>query len=77
MATSAPRCTFAIPISTRCTFCSKEINRPGIDPTIRRAAIAAFFHVIDGHRAEWQATLQQISEELGALRRAMEQQRRA
>ena len=25
----------------------KEINRSGIDPSIRRAAIAAFFHVID------------------------------
>jgi hypothetical protein len=54
---------------------AKEINRPGIDPSIRRAATAAFFKVIDGHRAEWQATLQQISEELGAVRRAMDQQR--
>jgi hypothetical protein len=53
----------------------KEINRPGISPSIRRAAIAAFLHVVDGHRAEWQATLEQISEELGALRRAMELQR--
>ena len=53
----------------------KEINRPGIDPSVRRAAIAAFFHVIDGHRVEWQATIQQISEELAALRRAMAQQR--
>ena len=43
----------------------KQINRSGIDPSIRRAAIAAFFKVIDAHRAEWQATLQQISEELG------------
>ncbi len=51
----------------------KEINRSGIDPSIRRAAIAAFLHVVDGHRAEWQATLQQISEELGAVRRAMDQ----
>jgi Type I phosphodiesterase / nucleotide pyrophosphatase len=53
----------------------KEINRPGIDPPIRRAAIAAFFHVIDEHRAEWQTTLQQVIEELGAVRRAMQQQR--
>ncbi len=53
----------------------KEINRSGIDPGIRRAAIAAFFHVVDGHRAEWQATIDQISEELGAVRHAMEQQR--
>jgi len=53
----------------------REINRSGIDPSFHRAAVAAFLHVIDGHRAEWQGTLQQISEELGALRRAMEQQR--
>jgi hypothetical protein len=53
----------------------KEINGSGIDPSIRRAAIAAFLHVIDGHRLEWQITLQQISEELSALRRAMERQR--
>jgi hypothetical protein len=53
----------------------KEINRTGIDPSNRRAAIADFIHVIDGHRVEWQATLRQISEELGAVRRAMEQQR--
>jgi hypothetical protein len=53
----------------------QEINRPGIDPSLRRAAIAAFFQVVDAHRAEWQATVQQISEELGAVRRAMDQQR--
>jgi hypothetical protein len=53
----------------------KEINRSGVDPAVRRAAIAAFFHVIDGHRAAWQGTIEQISEELGAVRRAMDQQR--
>ncbi len=52
-----------------------EINRSGIDPALRRTAVAEFLHAIDGHRAEWQATIQQISEELGAVRRAMEQQR--
>ena len=53
----------------------KEINRSGVNTSIRRAAIAAFLHVIDGHRTAWQATLDQLSEELGAVRRAMEQQR--
>jgi hypothetical protein len=53
----------------------QEINRQGVDPSIRRAAIAAFLHIVDGHRTEWQATLQQLSEELGAVRRAMDQQR--
>ncbi len=53
----------------------QEINRSGIDPSIRRAAIAAFFHVIDAHRASWQVAVQQVSDELGAVRRAMDQQR--
>ena len=53
----------------------KEINRSGVDPAIRRAAIAAFFNIVDQHRKEWQVTLEQISEELGSVRRAMEQLR--
>jgi hypothetical protein len=53
----------------------KEINRSGTDPSIRRAAMGALFHVIDSHRAAWQVTVQQVSEELGAVRRSMEQQR--
>ncbi len=53
----------------------KEINRSGMDPAIRHAAIAAFVRVVGAHRKEWQMTLQQVSEELGAVRRAMEQQR--
>jgi hypothetical protein len=53
----------------------KKINHSGIDPEVRRAAIAAFLQVVEGHRVEWQATIEQISEELGAVRRAMEQQR--
>ena len=53
----------------------KEMNRPGVDPSLRHAAIAAFFHVIDQHRAAWQDTVERVSEELGAVRRAMVQQR--
>jgi len=53
----------------------KEINRPGPSAPIRHAAIAAFLHVIDEHRTDWQLTLQQLSEELDAVRRAMAQQR--
>jgi hypothetical protein len=52
----------------------REINRSGTNALLHRAAIAAFLHVVDSHRAEWQVTVQQISEELGAVRRAMEQQ---
>lgn len=52
-----------------------EINRSGIDPALRRAAIAAFLHIIDNHRANWKVSVEQISEELNAVRRAIEQQR--
>jgi hypothetical protein len=53
----------------------KEINRPGTSAPIRHAAITAFMHVIDEHRVDWQLTLQQLSEELDAVRRAMARQR--
>jgi hypothetical protein len=52
-----------------------EINRPGVDSTARRAAIAAFFQIIDRHRQEWSATARELSDELAALRRAIEQRR--
>jgi hypothetical protein len=53
----------------------EQIDRPGIDSTTRRAAIAAFFQVIDRHRQDWSATVRALSDELAALRRAMEQRR--
>ena len=53
----------------------QEINRSGTSAPIRQAAIAAFLHVVDQHRADWQLTLQQLSEELDAVRRLMAQQR--
>ncbi|MGP0072478.1 MAG: alkaline phosphatase family protein [Bryobacteraceae bacterium] len=52
----------------------QEINRSPTTSPLRRAAIAGFLHVVDSHRAEWQITLQQITGELGAVRRAMAQQ---
>jgi hypothetical protein len=52
-----------------------EINRAGVDPNVRRAAIAAFFQIIDRHRQEWSATVRELSDELAALRHAMEQRR--
>jgi hypothetical protein len=45
------------------------------DPPIRSAAIAAFFHIIDRHRDEWSSTVRDLSDELAALRRAIEQRR--
>jgi Type I phosphodiesterase / nucleotide pyrophosphatase len=53
----------------------QQINRSGTNASIHRAAIAAFFQVIDSRRARWQVTFQELSEELGALRRAIERQR--
>ena len=54
----------------------KEINRSGIDPVhpprCHRRLLPSDRRAI---ATEWQATLQQISEELGAVRRAMDQQR--
>jgi hypothetical protein len=61
----------------------EQINRPGVsgapgkesDPKVRRAAIAAFFQIVDRHRNEWSATVRELSDELAALRHAMEQRR--
>ncbi len=53
----------------------REINRSPIDPAIRRADIAAFFEIVDRHRAAWSSTVRQLSEELAALRAAIEQRR--
>lgn len=53
----------------------EQINRPGIDPSTRHAAIAAFFHILDRRRAAWSSTVRELSAELAALRRAIEQRR--
>ncbi|MGA2214703.1 MAG: alkaline phosphatase family protein [Bryobacteraceae bacterium] len=52
-----------------------QINRSGLDPAFRRGAIAAFFHIVDRHRNEWSTTVQEGSDELAALRLAIEQRR--
>ena len=53
----------------------EEIGRPSPRPDVRRAAIATFFQILDRHRAEWQATIAELGEELAALHRAIEAQR--
>jgi len=50
----------------------REINRSPVDPAARNAAIAAFFQIIDRHRADWSSTVRELSAELAALRRAMD-----
>jgi hypothetical protein len=53
----------------------EQISRGSLRPEVQRAAIAAFFRIVDRHRAEWHATVAQLQEELAALRRAIEAQR--
>lgn len=53
----------------------KEIDRSETSASLRSAAIDAFFQVVDRHRVAWQWTVQQISEELGAVHRAIDKQR--
>ncbi|HEX5229862.1 MAG TPA: alkaline phosphatase family protein [Bryobacteraceae bacterium] len=53
----------------------QEIDRPATSPRVRVAAIAAFLQVVEAHRSQWQATLDQLTDELAALRRAIEKQR--
>jgi len=52
-----------------------EIGRQSSNPEVQRAVIAAFFRIIDRHRAEWQSTIAGLHEELAALRRVIEAQR--
>jgi hypothetical protein len=44
-------------------------------PEFRRAVVAAFFRVLDRHRAEWRLTIGELHEELAALQRTIESQR--
>jgi hypothetical protein len=53
----------------------EELNRSGIQPAARRACIDALFQILDRHRAQWQATLGELREELDALHRKLEEQR--
>ncbi len=49
-----------------------EIAASGLQPALRRAAIAAFFGIIDRHRAEWERTLSELGRELDALGRRID-----
>jgi hypothetical protein len=51
----------------------QEINRTGVNPAIRHAAVAAFFQTIDRHRSAWSSEVRELSDELAALRRAIQQ----
>ena len=54
----------------------EELNRPPMQSPLRQAAIRAFFQAVDRHRPEWHGTVAQLREELAAIRRYVEEQRR-
>jgi hypothetical protein len=52
-----------------------ELNRPQIPPDRERAALDAFFAIVDRHREEWRSTAAELRQELAALGRVIEKQR--
>jgi hypothetical protein len=54
----------------------KELQRGGLSEPVYRAAAAEFFGVIDRRRADWEKDLKQLQKELGALDRAIVEQRK-
>ncbi len=53
----------------------QQLQRKDLAPDLRRAATEALFSSIASHRAVWQRTIDELNEELGALRRLIEKQR--
>ena len=53
----------------------KQLQRPELSGPLRKALIDQFFKTLDRRRTEWQQNLDQLNEELGALRRSIERQR--
>ncbi len=53
----------------------QQLQLPNISTPVRKALTDQFFMTLDARRAEWQRNLDEVNEELGALRRAIERQR--
>jgi len=53
----------------------QQLKRTDLSPALRQAATNAFLSVIELDRMHWQGELDQLNEELSALRRAIEKQR--
>ena len=53
----------------------QQLQRKDLAPNLRNALIRAFFSTIEKRRAEWQANLEQLNEELGAQQRTIDRQR--
>ncbi len=53
----------------------QQLQRSDISTPVRKALTDQFFNTVDVRRTEWQGNLDQLNEELGALRRRIERQR--
>src|SRR5882672_4955171 len=53
----------------------QQLQRSDIPVSLRKALIDQFFNTVDARRAEWRENIDQIEEELGALRRRIQRQR--
>jgi hypothetical protein len=53
----------------------QQLQRTDLAPPLRKALLDQFFKTIDAQRPEWQKNVDEINEELGALRRRTDQQR--
>ena len=53
----------------------QHLQRPNLEGRMRKALSAQFFETLDHRRPVWQKNIDEIHEELGALRRRIEQQR--
>lgn len=51
-----------------------QLKRGDLSPEVRRAATRALFDTIDGRRAEWKQTFEELKEEIGALRKLIARQ---
>ena len=54
----------------------KELQRGGLSEPVYRAAVDEFFGTIDRRRDDWSKDLKQLQNELGALDRAIDEQRK-
>ncbi len=53
----------------------QQLQRADLSSEMKKALTDQFFKTIDAQRSAWQSNLDQLNEELGVLRRAIEQQR--
>jgi len=53
----------------------QQLQRSDIPVSLRKALIDQFFNTVGARRAEWRENIDQIEEELGALRRRIQRQR--